>query len=180
MTAFLSSIPMNLYAILTIFMVFYMAIRKNGDFGPMLKAEMAATKGIHEGRLEQGIAEKEFLEQLENSKGKICDLVIPILFLIVACILSMLYVGGYWGEEKMSLFDAFGNTDAGTALALGALVTLIFSFIYFMLRKVLTFRDFFKCINPGVNSMVAACIILTLAWTISGVCRDLLSTGPFT
>lgn len=179
MTAFLSSIPMNLYAILTIFMVFYMAIRKNGDFGPMLKAEMAATKGIHEGRLEQGIAEKEFLEQLENSKGKICDLVIPILFLIVACILSMLYVGGYWGEEKMSLFDAFGNTDAGTALALGALVTLIFSFIYFMLRKVLTFRDFFKCINPGVNSMVAACIILTLAWTISGVCRDLLSTGPY-
>ena len=122
---------------------------------------------------------KEFLEQLENSKGKICDLVIPILFLIVACILSMLYVGGYWGEEKMSLFDAFGNTDAGTALALGALVTLIFSFIYFMLRKVLTFRDFFKCINPGVNSMVAACIILTLAWTISGVCRDLLSTGPY-
>lgn len=79
----------------------------------------------------------------------------------------------------MSLFDAFGNTDAGSALALGALVTLIFSFIYFMLRKVLTFRDFFKCINPGVNSMVAACIILTLAWTISGVCRDLLSTGPY-
>ena len=66
----------------------------------MLKAEMAATKGIHEGRLEQGTAEKEFLEQLEHSKGKICDLVIPILFLIVACILSMLYVGGYWGEEK--------------------------------------------------------------------------------
>ena len=48
-----------------------------------------------------------------------------------------------------------------------------------MARRVITFNDFFKCINPGVNSMVAACIILTLAWTISGVCRDLLSTGPY-
>lgn len=179
MTAFLSSIPMNLYAILTILMIFYMAIRKNADYGPMLKAELRAAQGIHDGRVEVSKEEKEFTAQLENSKGKICDLVIPILFLIFACILSMLYVGGYWGAENPTLFEAFGNTDAGTALALGAFVSLIFAFIYFMLRKVLTFRDFFQSINPGVNSMVAACIILTLAWAISGVCRDLLSTGPY-
>ena len=123
--------------------------------------------------------EEKYLLNSEGSKGKICDLVVPIVILIIASILSMIYVGGYWGEEKMSLFDAFGNTDAGAALALGAFVTLIITFIYYMCRKVLTFRDFFSCMNPGVNSMVAACVILTLAWTISGVCRDLLSTGPY-
>lgn len=179
MTAFLSSIPMNLYAILTIIMVFYMATKKNADFGPMLKAEMAAEKGIHEGRVAMNKQEEEFLNQNNNPKGKICDLVIPIAVLIVTCILAMLYVGGYWSEEGSTLFDAFGNTDAGVALSLGALVTLIFTFLYFMIRRVITFKEFFQCINPGVNSMVAACIILTLAWTISGVCRDLLSTGPY-
>ena len=88
-------------------------------------------------------------------------------------------MGGYWSEEGSTLFDAFGNTDAGTALSLGALASLIFAFIYFMCRRVLSFRDFFDCIGPGVKSMVPACIILTLAWTISGVCRDLLGTGPY-
>ncbi|MFQ8603089.1 MAG: Na+/H+ antiporter NhaC family protein [Anaerovoracaceae bacterium] len=179
MTAFLSSIPMNLYAILTIIMVFYVAAKKNADYGPMLKAELLAEKGVQAGKAEISQEAEEFLNQNADSKGKICDLVIPIAFLIVASIFSMIYVGGYWSEEGSTLFDAFGNTDAGSALALGAFITLIFSFIYFMARRVITFNDFFKCINPGVNSMVAACIILTLAWTISGVCRDLLSTGPY-
>ncbi len=179
MTAFLSSIPMNLYALLTIFMIFYISLKKNSDYGPMLKAELLAEKGIHEGRVAMSRQEEEFLEQNSNTKGKIRDLVIPILFLIAASVVSMLYVGGYWNGENPTLFDAFGNTDAGAALALGAFVSLIFSFIYFMIRRVLTFRDFFSCINPGINSMVAACVILTLAWSISGVCRELLSTGTY-
>lgn len=178
MMAFLSSVPMNLYAILTLIMVFTMAARKNADYGPMLKAELNAEKGIISD-VDMSKEEEKYLLNSEGSKGKICDLVVPIVILIIASILSMIYVGGYWGEEKMSLFDAFGNTDAGAALALGAFVTLIITFIYYMCRKVLTFRDFFSCMNPGVNSMVAACVILTLAWTISGVCRDLLSTGPY-
>lgn len=179
MTAFLRSIPMNLYAILTLVMVFYMAIRRNSDFGPMLKAETLAGKGINEGREEIENMEEEFVRQQSGSKGKICDLVVPICVLIILCILSMLYVGGYWSEEGSTLFDAFGNTDAGTALELGAFGALLFSFIYFMCRRVLTFKEFFECIGPGVKSMVPACIILTLAWTISGVCRDLLGTGPY-
>ena len=178
MMAFLSSVPMNLYAILTLIMVFTMAARKNADYGPMLKAELNAEKGIISD-VDMSKEEEKYLLNSEGSKGKICDLVVPIVILIIASILSMIYVGGYWGEEKMSLFDAFGNTDAGAALALGAFVTLIITFIYYMCRKVLTFRDFFSCMNPGVNSMVAACVILTLAWTISGVCRDLLSTEPY-
>ena len=97
------------------------------------------------------------MRQHINTKGKIYDLVVPICVLIIFCILSMLYVGGYWSEEGSTLFDAFGNTDAGTALSLGALASLIFAFIYFMCRRVLSFRDFFDCIGPGVKSMVPAC-----------------------
>lgn len=179
MSAFLSSIPMNLYALLTIFMIFYISLKRNADYGPMLKAEMLAEHGIHDGRVAMSKQEEEFLAHNSNTKGKIYDLVIPIAFLIVVSVLSMLYVGGYWSGDNPTLFDAFGNTDAGPALALGAFVALVFSFIYFMARRVLTFKEFFNCINPGVNSMVAACIILTLAWAISGVCRDLLSTGEY-
>lgn len=179
MTAFLRSIPMNLYAILTIVMVFYMAIKKNADYGPMLKAELLAEKGIQAGKEDIENMEEEFVRQKMNNNGRIYDLVVPICVLIVLCILSMLYVGGYWSEEGSTLFTAFGNTDAGPALSLGALGALIFSFIYFMCRRVLSFREFFECIGPGVKSMVPACIILTLAWAISGVCRDLLGTGPY-
>lgn len=179
MTAFLRSIPMNLYAILTIFMIFYIGIKKNADYGPMYKAEALAARGIHDGREEIEDMEEEFLRQEKGSKGKIQDLVIPIIALIILCILTMLYVGGYWSGENPSLFDAFGNTDAGPALALGAFCSLIFAFIYFMIRRVLSFREFFDCIGIGVKSMVPACIILTLAWTISGICRDLLGTGPY-
>ncbi|MCQ4637945.1 Na+/H+ antiporter NhaC family protein [Anaerovorax odorimutans] len=179
MTAFIRSIPMNLYAILTIIMVFYIAIKKNADYGPMLKAELLAEQGIQAGKEEIEDLEEELVRQKTNNKGRIYDLVIPICVLIVLCILSMLHVGGYWTEEGSTLFDAFGNTDAGPALSLGAFGALIFSFIYFMCRRVLSFRDFFECIGPGVKSMVPACIILTLAWAISGVCRDLLGTGPY-
>ena len=187
MTAFVSSIPMNLYAILTIIMVFYIAIKKNADYGPMLKAEMECERKIQAGATDADAnakykdlsdSERDFLAVSESSKGKVIDLVVPILFLIITCILSMLYVGGYW-RDNPNIFDAFGNTDAGTALSLAAFITLVFTFIFFSIRGVVTFKDFFASFNPGVNSMVAACIILALAWTISGVCRDLLGTGEY-
>ena len=91
MTAFLRSIPMNLYAILTIVMVFYIAIKKNADYGPMLKAELLAEKGIQEGKEEIEDMEEEFLRQKTNNKGRIYDLVVPILVLIVLC-LSLIHI----------------------------------------------------------------------------------------
>ena len=91
----------------------------------------------------------------------------------------MLFVGGFWDGSGKSLFDAFGDTDTGYALALGAFMTLIITFIYYLLRRVLTFKEYFDCINQGVKSMVPACIILTLAWSMGGICRDYLNTGDF-
>ena len=115
----------------------------------------------------------------ENSHGRVFDLIIPIVALIIFSILSMLYVGGYFGTDTMSIAEGFGNTDAGPALALGGFGALVVAFFMFVPRKLLKFEQFMQGIGVGVRSMVGAFIILILAWTISGVCRDLLNTGVY-
>ena len=167
MQAFLRAIPMNLYAILSIVMVFWLCIRKKGDFGPMAAAQRRAEEQGLQNLMERG--------EQPSSKGRVLDLVIPIAALIVFSIFSMLYYGGYWNGEGLSLFDAFGATDAGTALAMASLLSLIVAFLLFVPRRLLSFREFFQGIVSGIQTMVPACVILTLAWTISGVCRDLLA-----
>lgn len=182
MSAFVQSIPFNFYAMLTLFMVFYMSLKKNADYGPMAKAEKRCVEEGFFNSANEGKAEEEMSKVTGGKKGKVIDLVLPVLILIVFSIISMLYVGGMWdkgADGYMNLFQAFGNTDAGPALALASFASLIVIFIYFMIRRTLSFKEFFSCINQGVNSMVPACVILTLAWTISGVCRDLLKTGPY-
>lgn len=181
MTAFLSSIPFNFYAMLTLFMVFYISLKKNADYGPMAKAEKRCVEEGFFNSASEGQAEAE-MAKISGDKGKVIDLVIPVVILIIASVLSMLYVGGMWtpdAEGYMNLFSAFGNTSAGPALALGAFISLIIIFIYFMARRTISFKDFFGCVNTGVINMVPACVILTMAWTISGVCRDLLRTGQY-
>ena len=169
MTAFLSSIPFNFYAMLTLFMVFYMSIKKNADYGPMAKAEKRCVEEGFFNSASEGQAEAE-MAKISGDKGKVIDLVIPVVILIIASVLSMLYVGGMWtpdAEGYMNLFSAFGNTSAGPALALGAFISFIIIFIYFMVRRTISFKDFFGCVNTGVINMVPACVILTMAWTIS-------------
>ncbi len=179
MTAFLRAIPMNLYAVLTIVMVLWISLRKKADFGPMAKAEQRAEiEGIvHSDNEHQ--AEEEMQKLHISDKGKVRDLILPIVVLVVLSILAMIYVGGYWSAPEVTLFEAFGNTSAGPALALGAFGALIVTFLLFVPRKLLSFKAFFECVNTGVRNMIGACIILTLAWTISGVCRDLLETGTY-
>ena len=179
MEAFLRSIPMNLYAILTLIMVFYMGARKNADFGPMAKAQRLAEQGIIS-TTDDTSAQEQFERSTKMERqGHVSDLVVPIVVLIGLSILSMLLVGGYFSGEGLSLFTAFGNTSAGPALALASFCTIIFTFLYYLARRILSFKEFFQSITPGVASMVPACVILTLAWTIGAVCRDLLLTGNF-
>jgi len=178
METFIATIPYNLYAILTLIMVFIVCVTPL-EFGPMAKFEKAAREGKGIGSTVVGDSESdEFSNMKISSKGKVFDLLIPIFALIVFAVLSMLYVGGYF-EGGMTLAEGFGNTDAGIALAIAGFGALFVAFLLFVPRRVLSFQDFMAGIGVGVKSMVGAFIILTLAWTISGVCRDLLSTGEF-
>jgi Na+/H+ antiporter NhaC len=181
MQAFISAIPMNLYALLSIFMLFWLVIRKNNDFGPMAIAQRKADEnGVTDNVAILSAGETDELAALSvSSKGKVYDLIVPVAFLVVFSIFAMIFYGGYWDGEGKSLFDAFGDTAAGFALALGGFCSLIVAFLLYIPRKIINFKEFFTCIGTGIKSMVPALIILTLAWTISGVCRDLLSTGTY-
>lgn len=178
MQTFMATIPFNLYAILTLIMVIVLCVT-DIEFGPMAKfeAEARANKGNTGTGMNQS-GEDELSKMTISPKGKVLDLIIPIAALILFAVLSMLYVGGYF-EGGMTIAEGFGNTDAGKALALAGFGALVVAFLLFVPRRVIAFKDFMEGISTGVKSMVGAFIILTLAWTISGVCRELLGTGEF-
>ena len=181
MQAFISTIPMNLYALLTIFMIGWLSLRPHDDFASMRRAQIRAEGGqIQPGDPEE--ADDEISRMLTSDKGLVWDLIIPVLFLVVFCVIAMLFYGGFYDIEGTlghRIFEAFGETDAGLALSLGGFGSLFVAFILYVPRKVMKFTEFFTAITAGIKAMVPALIILTLAWTISGVCRDLLSTGPY-
>ncbi|MDR2842730.1 MAG: Na+/H+ antiporter NhaC family protein [Spirochaetaceae bacterium] len=190
MQAFVSAIPINLYAVLTIVMIFCIALRKKGDYGPMLRAEMRAEKNAEqnsensESGTQSGAAQDDEIASLSvSTRGTVLDLIIPVLLLVLFCIIAMLYYGGLWDksnpETYMDVYNAFGNTDAGMSLSLGGFCAILVSFFLYVPRKLISFKDFFASIGSGVKAMVPAMIILTLAWTISGVCKELLSTGNY-
>lgn len=173
MSTFLGSIPYNLYAMLTIFMVLLLSVT-NLEFGPMAKYEQKAREGDLSA-LELSADEREMTI---SSKGTVMDLLLPIVALVILSVIAMLYVGGYFGGG-MTLFEGFGNTDASVAITYGAFGALIFTFLLFVPRKLLSFREFMESTGKGIGTMTQAFIILTLAWGMSTVCRDMLGTGEY-
>ena len=161
---FLQTIPYNLYAILTLVMALLVTVLRV-DFGPMKKHEMNAIAGdlfTTPGRPYEGNE-----EEVINEKAHVLDLILPVAVLIASCIVAMVYTGGFF--EGASFVDAFAASDASVGLVLGGAVTLVFTFIYYMMRDVLSFEEFAKCIPEGFQSMIAPILILTMAWTLSGM-----------
>lgn len=170
---FIQTIPYNLYALLTLVMLLLITLLRV-DFGPMKKHEMNAIKGdlfTTPGRPYEG-NEEEVLK--ENSH--VLDLVLPVAVLIVSCIVAMVYTGGFF--EGVSFVEAFADSNASVGLVLGGAVSLVFTFIYYMMRDVLSFQEFTECIPEGFKSMIAPILILTMAWTLSGM-TNLLGAKVF-
>jgi tetracycline resistance efflux pump len=174
MMAFISTIPFNLYAILTIIMVFIVSATKL-SYGPMRHLEIAAMNG----QLGQADGETGPKETDDDSKGQVKDLAIPIVGLIILSVLAMLYTGGLFSGKGVGVAAAFGNCDSSLSLAIGGFGAIVLTFILYLPRKIMTFKDFMLGVTEGIKIMVPAITILILAWTVSGVCRDLLSTGQY-
>lgn len=171
MGVFISTIPFNLYVLITIFSVLFFSV-VSFDIGPMAKFEIEDTSS------NGSMIEEEELKHSEN--GKVVDLLIPVLVLIIVTILFMLKTGEFFDGKGVSLKDAFGNASVNISLVLGSAIALFVAFIMYLPRKLLGFREFMDCITEGVKSMVGAMIILTLAWTIGGITKeDYLNTGGF-
>ncbi len=161
---FLNTIPYNFYAIGTIVMMIIITAMRF-DFGPMKKHEMNAAKGDLFTTPNRPYGEAD--TEMTTPEGKVIDLVFPIIILIIACIIGMIYTGGFFKGE--SFIDAFANADASMGLVLGSIAALLVAFCFYMIRGVMSFSDFAECIPEGFKAMVAPIMILTLAWTLSGM-----------
>ncbi len=163
-TMFLRTIPYNYYAILTLVMIIYITVSKM-DFGPMRIHEKNALNGdlfTTEARPYGGLD-----DEIVSPRGKVIDLIFPVAVLIFCCVIGMIYTGGFFDGEDF--VTAFANSDASMGLVLGSSCTLLITFLFYMLRNVMTFKDFTDCIPEGFKAMVAPILILTMAWTLSGM-----------
>ncbi len=163
---FLSTIPYNFYGLMTILMVFVISLTGK-DFGPMKKAEEEAKSALPE--------EQTGWEDT-GSKGRVIDLVLPIVVLIVCAILGMAYVGGFF--EGVSFSEAIGYNPAA-GLSLGAFAGLLCAMLLYLPRRIMKPKEFIDCIVNGIGSIVPPMLILILSWSLGGVCRQLIGTGVF-
>lgn len=167
---FLRTIPFNLYALLTILFMIVL-IAKNVDYGAMASYHARIAGGK-----EETVGGEEEISITGN--GKVVDLVLPILVLIVLCISGMLYTGGIL--EGAGIQEAFANCNSSLSLVLGSFFTLVFVFIFYLPRKIVTFKEFCESFVQGFKAMTPAIMILCLAWTLSGVCSgEYLDIGSF-
>lgn len=138
------------------------------DYGPMKNFE-------HKSELKK--LSDEIEKRTENEKNaKVFDLIIPIAVLIVMCVISMIYSGGFFSKESENYFhfiNSFASSDASVGLVIGSFATLVISIIYFVLRRLVSFTDAMVCIPEGFKAMVPAILILSLAWTLKGMTDSL-------
>ena len=165
---FLRAIPYNYYALLTIVMMVGLVVMKV-DFGTMRTFERNAVENndLFSGVNPYASAE----EDVPEDKGRVLDLVLPVVMLIICCVIGMIYSGGFFEGEDF--ITAFSNSDASVGLMLGSAFALVFSFIYFLIRRSMSFKDMMSCIPDGFKAMVPAIMILTFAWSLKAMTDSL-------
>ncbi len=163
-TLFVRAIPYNFYSLLTFVFIIGLTVLKF-DFGPMsIHEENAITKGD---LFTSGMVQEDNESKGASSKGRVIDLVLPILVLIGLCIYGMVYVGGI--HDGSDFITAFGDTDASVGLPWGALIALVITIVYFLGRRLMTLKTAMACTTKGFNAMVPAILILTCALTLKNI-----------
>ncbi|MCI9134949.1 MAG: Na+/H+ antiporter NhaC family protein [Lachnospiraceae bacterium] len=168
LSLFISAIPYNFYALLTIVMMIALAVMSM-DYGSMAVHEENAKKGDLYTTPDRPYSSAEALNDV--GRGGVMDLMIPIISLIICCVIGMIYTGGFFSGE--SFVTAFSNSDASVGLALGSFFGLLITILLYVLRKVLSFKECMDCIPEGFKAMVPAILILTLAWTLKAMTDSL-------
>ncbi len=173
---FIATIPFNVYALLTLIMVFSLCFL-SFDFGKMKRNEQIAeeTGDLFAGETEDAEGNNEIKA---NSKGKVRHLIVPVIILIACCIGGMLYTGFFYNWDtgaidtalqSANVIEAFSNCDAGMSLAIGSTVALFLISLYYMITRVVSFKEITSSFTDGFKAMVPAILILTFAWSISGI-----------
>lgn len=161
---FCQAIPYNFYSLLTIIMIIVATLLEI-DYGPMRKHEINAMNGDLFTTGSNSVLKNDELRS--DSKGKVIDLVIPVVILIVCCVIGMIYTGGFFSGENF--IDAFSNSTASVGLSLGSVLALIITFVYYLCRRLFNLKTFMDTLPDGFKQMVPAILILTFAWTLCGM-----------
>ena len=168
LSLFIRAIPFNFYALLTIVMMIFLALT-GMEYGPMARHERNAKE---KGDIFSGMQKlSEDTDAAANERGRVLDLVLPIAVLIVSCVIGMIYSGGFFSGE--SFVNAFSNSDASVGLMLGSVVTLAVTVVYYLLRRIMKFKDMMESIPEGFKAMVPAILILTFAWSLKAMTDSL-------
>ena len=169
---FIRAIPYNLYSLMTFVFIIAIVLMKF-DYGPMKEYEKKAASG------DLSALEAEADEAI-NPKGRVLDLILPVLVLIITCTIGMIYVGGFFGVDAWGGTDcagdfigAFGNTDAFIGLPWGGIIALVLTVLYLVARKVITFKQAMDCIPKGFIAMIPPILILTLAVSLKAMINTL-------
>lgn len=174
LSIFVRAIPYNFYALLTIVMMITLVVL-NVDYGSMKVHEKnAQEKGDLYTTPDRPYANAE--EEIASSKGKVIDLVFPIVSLIIFCVIGMIWTGGFFEGE--GFVAAFSNSDASVGLAVGSFFAFVITIAFYLARRVLKFNECMSCIPDGFKAMVPAILILTLAWTLKAM-TDSLGAAEF-
>ena len=171
---FIKQIPWNYYCLLTLVMIVVISLL-NIDYGPMLKHEYnAQVKDDLFTTPERPFAGADDYEKPASGKSSVLDLLLPVIVLIATCIVGLIYTGGYFDAESgnyHAFMGAFSDASSGAGLAIGSMIALVFTFIYFWLRGSISFEKSFESVPNGFIQMISPILILTFAWTLCGLTR---------
>ena len=166
LSLFVRAIPYNFYALLTIVMIIVISVLKF-DYGPMKKHEMNADNGdlFTSGKMEETPQEK-------GKKAYVIDLILPVIVLIISCVAGMIQTGGFFDKSSDNFLNfvySFSDADASVGLVFGSFIALAFTVIFYLIRRVLNLKEISASLTEGFKAMVPAIMILTFAWTLSGI-----------
>lgn len=176
---FCKAIPYNFYSLLTFVFIIAITLMKF-DYGPMKLHEKNAADGDLF-TFGSEVITKSDAKEVENSRGRVIDLLLPVAVLIAVSIFALIYVGDFFTEGADTYHDfigAFGNTDATVGLPLGGIVVLVLTVIYMVARRLLSFKEAMDCVPKGFIAMVPAILILTMATTLKTM-TGLLGSDTF-
>ena len=169
LSLFIRAIPFNYYALLTIVMMIMIVIMK-ADFGPMFEHEYNAVEKNDLFTTE----DRPFVDSTETAAtqdGRVSDMLVPILSLVVCCVVGMIYTGGFFSGE--SFVNSFANSDASIGLVLGSSVALMITILYYLFRRILPFTKMMECVPEGFKQMISPILILTFAWSLKSMTDSL-------
>ena len=165
---FIQCIPYNFYALFTIIFIVLLSLLR-ADYGLMELHEINAIKGDLYTTSERPY--DGFEEEIKEEGGHLVDMLLPVIVLIITCVIGMIWSGGFFAGT--SFVDSFSNSDASVGLAVGSFFGLLFTLIFYMARRVMSFTEFMECVPKGFEAMIAPILILTFAWSLKAMTDSL-------